>query len=47
MNLTKPDKSIFVSRLANLVRKARLASDQEAKPKEKFRYREEREACRG
>lgn len=48
MNLAKPDKGIFASRLANLVRRPRLASKWRPKPKEKFRYREEgEEACGG
>lgn len=48
MNLAKPDKGIFASRLPNLVRRPRLASKWRQKPKEKFRYREEgEEACGG
>lgn len=42
MNLTKPDKSIFASRLANPERRPRLASGWRPKPKERFRCTEER-----
>lgn len=48
MNLTKPDKSIFASRLANPERRPRLASGWRPKPKERFRCTEERdETCGG